>query len=170
MTILLILLIILLGSFAWAGLSTAPWVPCKSTDLDQLIKLAHLKTTEVFVDLGAGNGKTVIAAARAGATAHGYEISLIPYIIARIKIIFLPKNIRDRVFFHYKSLWNAELKNFDCIYLFLMPKILPRLVKKIQTECKPGTKIICYVWPLPKLFEKNTFQEKNRPKIYFYEV
>jgi len=170
MNLLFIIIIVLLGSFAWAGLSAAPWVPCKSNDLEQLIKLANLKPTDVFVDLGAGNGKTVIAAAHAGAIAHGYEISLIPYLIARLKILFLPKNIRSRVFFHYKSLWKVDLSKFNCIYIFLMPKIFPRLIKKIKTECKIGTKIICYVWPLSDLSEKNVFQEKNRPKIYFYEI
>lgn len=169
MNLLLLLLIILLATFAWAGLSAAPWVPCKSNDITRIFNLANLEAGKIFVDIGAGDGKTVIAAARAGTIAHGYEISLIPYIIARIKILFLPREIRRKVFFHYKSFWNVDFGNFDCIYLFLMPKIFPKLVEKIKKECKTGTKIICYVWPLPELSLKEISEENKSPKIFFYE-
>ncbi|HOX61230.1 MAG TPA: hypothetical protein PLV72_04520 [Candidatus Magasanikbacteria bacterium] len=50
-----------------------------------------------------------------------------------------------------------------------MPKIFPRLVKKIKNECTAGTKIICYVWPLPELSLKKISEEENHPKIFFYE-
>jgi SAM-dependent methyltransferase len=82
MWIFILILYIFLGTFAYAGIKAAPWFPTWSRDIDRFLKLAEIKPGQKFYDLGCGDGKLVFASAKAGATAVGYEISLLPYLIA----------------------------------------------------------------------------------------
>jgi precorrin-6B methylase 2 len=64
MSILIFLGYIIIGLFALTALSFAPWVPTKKRDIVRAIKLSGLQSGEVFYDLGCGDGRVVIEAAK----------------------------------------------------------------------------------------------------------
>lgn len=156
--LLVLILVPILATFAYASVSGAPWVPTWRRDVERFLKLAQLKPGERFYDLGCGDGRLVAAAARAGATAIGFECSLLPYILARIRCS------SARV--HYRDFWNVDLSDADVVYCFLMPKVYPKLKEKLERECKPGTRIILYVWPMAGWAVDAVDVTPRQPKLY----
>src|SRR3989339_229728 len=85
--IFLIIFFFIIVSFAYGGLLAAPYVPMWKKDVQRALDLAKIKPNETLYDLGSGDGRIIIEAARAyGAKAIGFEIALLPYIYSYVKI------------------------------------------------------------------------------------
>ncbi|OGJ50924.1 hypothetical protein A2335_03345, partial [Candidatus Peregrinibacteria bacterium RIFOXYB2_FULL_32_7] len=127
MNILLIILTLLLCSFALAAVSLAPWVPCRTKDLERIFKLAKLKKNEVFYDLGCGDGKTIFYANKHfGVKSIGLELALPMFLVCKIRQIFYRnKNIQ----FKYKNLFKENLSNANAIYVYGMKDSLKNQLK-----------------------------------------
>lgn len=162
----ILILIIILGSFAYASLRAIGWVPIWSKDVKNVIKLADIKEGEKFCDLGCGEGKVVVAAGRAGAKATGYEISILFYIIAKIRSWFS----RGKVKIRFKDFWLIDLSDMDIVFFFLIPKIYPKMKTKLQKELKPGARVIAYVWPFDDWEPEQVIKRDKAPAIYLYKI
>lgn len=163
----LLALFIVLVTYTVGALSAAPWVPARKKDIARFIKLAKIKTDERVYDLGCGDGRVLEAAARAGARATGFEISLFPYFLARLRARNLPNN-QMRVL--YKNFWRADLRDADVVYVFLMTKIFKKLTTKLIKELRPGTRVISYVFKIPGWEPVATDKIKNNVSLYLYIV
>ena len=69
--IFLFVLIVVVGTAAWAGIRAAPFVPSRGRDVQRIMRLSEIKPGETFVDCGCGDGRLVLAAAALGAQLHG---------------------------------------------------------------------------------------------------
>ena len=168
--ILLTIFFIFLLTAVYAGVRGAPWVPTKSKDLERFLKLAEFKPGDKFYDLGCGDGRLVVAAAKAGAIATGFEISLFPYLLAMLRVLFASRDVRKNIKIKFRDFWKEDLSDASVIYFFLMPKIFAKLEKKLLAELKPGAKVIVYVWPFQNWTAKKIDVYPKRPKIYLYEI
>lgn len=155
-------------TFVWAGKQGAPWVPSKSEDIDRFLSLTHLQPGQVFYDIGCGDGRFVSAAARAGARAYGFDISLLPYLLAKLRCLLSKTGARCHI--SYRNFWSTDLRDADVVYFFLMPKIYPRLKEKFERELKPGTKVVAYVWPIDGWTPVQISDVPNKPKLFLYEI
>ncbi|MDO8496028.1 MAG: methionine biosynthesis protein MetW [bacterium] len=165
MWILALILFIFLGSFAYAGMLAAPWFPTWSRDIERFLKLAEIKPGQKFYDLGCGDGKLVFAAAGAGAEAVGFEISLLPYLIA-ISRSFYVQNAK----IIFKDFWKQNLSDADVVYIFLTPKVNPRAKEKLEHELKKGAKVIAYTWPIEGWQLTKTDLTPGQPPMYLYSM
>lgn len=157
--IVALIFIPILATFAYASVSSAPWVPTWRRDVERFLKLAQLKPSERFYDLGCGDGRLVRAAANAGAIAIGFECSILPYVLAKLRV-GRSGSVR------YANFWSADLSDADVVYCFLMPKVYPKLKEKLERECKPGTRIILYVWPMEGWAVDVADVAPGQPKLY----
>ena len=137
--------LILLSSFAYGGLRGAPWVPTWKKDMDVLKELARIEKGERVYDLGCGDGRVVAAMARNGANAFGYEISILPYVMARARVLLGGVNNCEIVFGDF---WKKDVGDADLVFFFLLPKFYPRLKDKMERELKKGTRVIAYTWAM----------------------
>ncbi len=160
-----IILFVFLGTFAYAGVLAAPWFPTWSRDIERFLKLAQIKPGERFYDLGCGDGKLVFAAAGAGAKATGFEISLLPYLIA----ISRSKYINNSEI-KFKDFWKQNLSDADVVYLFLTPKVNPQAKIKLEKELRKGARVIAYTWPIDGWQPVMTDIPKDQPAMYLYEL
>ncbi len=165
---IIIILLAIFGTFAYAGYKGAPWVPTRRDDLTTIIDTLKLTKESVFYDIGCGDGRLVIAAAEQSARATGLEISLLPYLLAQIRRLFSPA--RSRVQIRYKNLWHTDLTDATHIYFFLMPEMFPRLMAKLKKELKPGSIAVSYVWPLPQWVPTQTIKRDKQPTLYLYTI
>lgn len=161
----LLILLIFLFTFIYASMRAAPWVPMHGKDVERVIKLADIKPWMRMYDLGCGDARVVCAAARAGAHATGFEVSLLPYLIAHV-CCALQKNKNARI--RFRDFWRADLRGADVVYFFLMPKIYPKLKEKLERELKPGAKVIAYVWPMHGWTPTAVDRISGRPTLYVY--
>ena len=134
-------------SFAYAASCGAPWVPTWKKDFDRIIKLADLKSGEIFVELGCGNARVCRAvASRSDALVIGVELSALQFFIA-----WIHSKLSGRKNIHIKfgNAFHQDLKQVDVLYMFLMPETYEKIRAKLEKEMKPGSRVITYVWPIP---------------------
>lgn len=167
--ITLLILTIFLISFAIAGESAAPWVPARKHDVGRFLTAGKVKAGDVVYDLGCGDGRLVAGATTLGAAGRGFEISLLPYLLATIRGLFLKKH-RGEYAISFRNFWKVPLGEADVVFLFLMPKVLGKMKEKIQREAKPGTRIVSYVWPLPGLEVTKVNNKEQSPTLYTYVI
>jgi len=142
------LLFILPLSMFIAAISFAPWVPSLPKDFSRAFHLVNLKPGERFYDLGCGDGRTVAYAAKHfKAKATGIELAFPLFVAAWIRIWL--SNEQQRADIKFGNLFKHNLADADAIYVYGMPSELAgRLRKKLESECKPGTRVISYVFEI----------------------
>lgn len=125
-----------------------PFVTTSSDKIKTLIQLTECKKGGKVVDLGSGDGRVVIALARAGFDVVGYEIrkELVERSLQKIAALGLDKQIT----IYHQSFWDAHLSEFDLIYIYGMQSMLARLEEKLEIEMKVGAKFISNIFPLPR--------------------
>lgn len=133
--------------FFYALIFGAPYVPIPKYGLEKMIEFAAIKPGQKAVDLGSGDGRIMIAMAKAGAIVHGYEVN--PVLVWWTKWKIKKEGLEGKAFVHLKSFWNEDLSSFDIVTLFGIRKIMPRLEKKLDKELKPGAKIISFGFTFP---------------------
>jgi len=158
------------GSAAWAGWRAAPFVPTRQRDVERMLRLSQLKAGEVVYDLGAGDGRYVVTAAKHyQARAVGYEISLLPYLVGRLRIWRARQGSRATMrlqdFFHH------DLSQADVVVCFLTPAAMQKLSLKFARELRPGTRIVSYAFPMHD--RKEILKDKPNPgtmAVYVYTI
>lgn len=132
---------------ALAFYSAAPNIATHGDDVSRMLALARPKPGELWLDLGSGDGRVVIAAAGAGARAVGCELNPLLVLVARTRIRFLGLGERAQV--RWASLWGFDVAGADVVSMYLMPRAMRRLRPKIEAQAKPGCRIVSNQFALP---------------------
>jgi len=114
------------------------WVPTPQATVDKMLDLAKVTSNDFVIDLGAGNGITVITAAKRGATAMGVEFN--PEMVALARRLASEAGVSGKATFVEGDLFEVDLSKASVITLFLLPDINERLRPKLL-DLKPGTRI-----------------------------
>ncbi len=147
--------------------SAAPFFPSPKTIMRQAMQEMSLKKGEIFYDLGAGTGTSIIVADKEfGANATGSEINLLPYLIAHLKI-FLS---RSRAKMKFENLFQQNISDADVVFCFLTRQTMKKLEPKFKKELKSGTRIACYTFPLPTMKPERIIPVHGDWKIYLYKT
>ncbi|MBK8065217.1 MAG: class I SAM-dependent methyltransferase [Betaproteobacteria bacterium] len=131
-----------------------PYVPTPWVILDEMIKLADIKPTDTLYDLGSGDGRLVIAAAkRHGARGVGveYQAKLVEYSRVQAR----REGVAQRVRFVQGDLFRSDLGPASVVTLYLLPRFVERLVPKLRAELAPGSRVVSHdyalnPWPAEK--------------------
>jgi len=115
------------------------WVPTSDALVETMLNMAQLKPEDVLIDLGSGDGRTVIAAAKRGATAHGIEYN--PDMVALSKARAAEAGVADRATFEAADLFTSDFTKATVITMFLLPDINLRLRPQIL-DLAPGTRVV----------------------------
>ncbi len=167
MLIFALILLVITLTYAYGAKSAAPWVPMRADDLGRVLKiLQQFPEVKKVVELGAGDGRLLALTAQSGYVSEGYEISLLPYVIAQVRKFKRHLNYT----IHYRSFWGANLSSANAVYFFLMPQILEKTKAKLLSELKPGSLVLSYTWGLPGLTPVLIDIVPERPKIFVYKV
>lgn len=118
-----------------------PYVPTTEQAVEAMLKLADIKKTDVVYDLGCGDGRIVIAAAKSFG-AHGVGIDINPVRINEAKENAKKAGVQDLVRFEENDLFEADIRQATVVTLFLLPNINLKLRPKLLADLKPGTRIV----------------------------
>jgi hypothetical protein len=114
------------------------WVPTPQVTVDKMLELTGVTASDYVIDLGSGNGITVITAAKKGATALGVEFN--PEMVALSQRLAREAGVSHKATFVQGDLFEAELSKATVITLFLLPDINLKLRPKLL-DLKPGTRV-----------------------------
>src|SRR4029453_9987339 len=115
------------------------WVPTPQAVVDKMLAMAHVTKSDVVYDLGSGDGRTVISAAKLGARAYGIEYN--PDMVTLSQNNAKAAGVADRATFEKADLFETDLSKANVITMFLLPSINLKLRPKIL-DLKPGTRIV----------------------------
>jgi SAM-dependent methyltransferase len=118
-----------------------PYVPTTEEAVDAMLKLADVKKTDVVYDLGCGDGRIVIAAAK-NLGARGVGIDINPVRIAEARENAKKAGVEKLVRFEENDLFLADIHEASVVTLFLLPTINMKLRPKLLKDLKPGTRIV----------------------------
>ena len=120
-----------------------PFVPTPAEAVSAMLKLAGVKKDDVVYDLGSGDGRIVIAAARQYG-ARGVGIDIDPARIAEGERNAAAAGVATRVRFVRQDLFDADIRDATVVTLYLLPRLNQRLRPKLLAELKPGTRVVSY--------------------------
>ena len=108
-----------------------------------MLKLAELKSGEVFFDLGAGDGRTVIMAAKAfGARSVGIELR--EDLAKRAINVIQDNGLSDRVTIVNGDMFNVDLSSADVVFLYLTTSANEKIKPKMEAELKEGVRVVSH--------------------------
>src|SRR3989344_7823748 len=140
-TTLVIVTGILIGcgfGLSWFAGSDAPYVPTKMEKAIKLLKILNLRKGQKFYELGSGDGRVVLEAARLGVDSLGIDQSWMRVIWSKLQThrFHLP-NAK----FKHGNIFNEDLSKADVVYIYLLPKGIIKLSPKLKKELKKGSLI-----------------------------
>jgi SAM-dependent methyltransferase len=147
LTVRSLALLVLFTSFAVAQRSQSkheldvPYVPTTEAAVKAMLKLAEVKRTDIVYDLGCGDGRIVIAAAKEYG-AHGVGIDINPERVQEAKENAAKAGVGNLVRFEENDLFDADIHEATVVTLFLLNSVNVRLRPKLLKDLKPGTRIV----------------------------
>jgi tRNA G37 N-methylase Trm5 len=144
------------------------FVPTPQEVVDEMLRIADVKKGDVLYDLGSGDGRIPVTAAKKfGVRAVGIDID--PQRIAEANENARRNGVTDLVKFRNENLFKADFREATVVTLYLLPDLNEKLRPKLWAELKPGTRIVSHQ------FEMGSWQpekkvELNGRTIYFWTV
>jgi SAM-dependent methyltransferase len=115
------------------------WVPTTPMILERMLRMAQVTPRDLVVDLGSGDGRIAIAAAKdVGARARGLEYN--PDMVELSKRDAIKAGVADRVSFEQADIFKADFSNATVVTMYLLPN-LNRDLRPILLKMKPGTRV-----------------------------
>ncbi len=118
-----------------------PFVPTTEQAVDAMLKLAHVSKADTVYDLGCGDGRIVIAAAKSYG-AHGVGIDINPERIKEARENAKKAGVENLVRFEEQDLFEADIRPATVVTLFLLSSVNLKLRPKLMSDLKPGTRVV----------------------------
>jgi ribosomal protein L11 methylase PrmA len=124
-------------------LPDVPYVPTHEKVVAEMLKVAGVGTKDVLYDLGSGDGRIVITAARQfGTRGVGYDID--PVRVEEARANAKKAGVADRVTFSQEDIFVADIREATVVTLYLLPDVNLRLRPKLLADLRPGTRVVSH--------------------------
>ena len=145
------------------------YVPTPQSVVDAMLKLAHVTSADVVYDLGSGDGRIPITAARKyGARGVGIEID--PNRMRQAADNLVEAGVGDRVRFLTQDLFEADISEATVVTLFLLPRLNLRLAPKLKRELRSGTRVVSHQFDMGEEWPPEQSQDVNGLMIYLWTI
>lgn len=154
---------------AWNLTLDALWQPTDRVTVRRILSLAQVQEEERVVDLGCGDGRIVIAAAKEfHAQALGVEID--PFRVFYARMWALLAGVRDRVRIVHGNMYAQDLTSVDVVILFLSATSNFKLQTKLRRELAGGARVVSYYHPMWGWTPDETGEARDGYPIYLYRM
>lgn len=145
------------------------YIPTPQPVVDAMLELAQVKRSDIVYDLGSGDGRIVITAARKyGARGVGIEID--PALVKSASENAAAAGVSDRVRFVRQDLFTADISRATVVTLYLLQSINERLRPKLVRELKPGTRIVSHVFNMGPEWAPERTVTVERDRIFLWSI
>lgn len=161
---------------AYAGWIGAPYAPTRLAAVKKAFDYIRLGEGDTLIDLGAGDGKIVRAAAARGAAARGIELSPIMWAVAWFWTLFFTPpvkgertGVRPRIIFG--NFYQTTLADATIIFAFLMPATMPRVRQWLASQSVPrGKYFLAYAFPFKEVVPLHVVKVAKCAPVYIYHL
>lgn len=162
MEILILIVVLIVMMFAAVLLYGAPYLPTLSNNVETALDLLDLKKGQTMLELGCGDGRMLVAAARREIHSVGYELNPVLYLYARIRTL----RYKNYVSVKFGNYWTKKWPKADGMYVFLLERYMNKLDNKIvQYANKKSFKLVSFAF---KIEGKKPAKESSGMFLYKY--
>ena len=157
----------------------APYAATPESVVTAMLEVAGVRPGDVVVDLGSGDGRLVIAAAKEFG-ARGYGVDIDPVLVSYATRRAEEAGVAERARFYQRDLFKTDLADASVVTIYLLPTIMDRVAAKLAAELKPGTRVVTHDYVLPgwrvdrvkvvEAPEKDEITGTRRASIYLFTV
>jgi SAM-dependent methyltransferase len=163
---LFFLVMLFLMSTIWTNSRGAPWVPTPRAVVRRMLSLAAVRPGEVVYDLGCGDARVLVAAARRfGARGVGVEIDVSRFLWSLARIA--ASGLWGRVRLVRGDLFRQDLREADVVVTYLLQDTNDRLQTKLLQELRPGARVVSNTFTFPGLELAGSDEEY---RLYLYRI
>jgi hypothetical protein len=148
-----------------------PYVPTHERIVAEMLKVAKVGKNDVLYDLGSGDGRIVITAAKKFGT-RGVGVDIDPVRVKEARENAAKAGVTDRVKFLQQDLFETDIREATVVTLYLLPEVNLRLRPKLLTELKPGTRVVSHNYDMGDWTPLKTLQVRvpEDHTIYYWVV
>ena len=147
-------------SWAWDD-GTVPFVVSPEEVVDRMLRIADVGADDYLIDLGSGDGRIVIGAAKRGARALGIDID--PTLVAKGRENAAAAGVSDQTEFIAQDLFDTDLSRASVVTMYLLPEVNLRLRPKLLA-LKPGTRLVSHDWNMGEWEPDETIELRTPEK------
>ncbi len=125
-----------------------PWVPTREELLDIVMRLANVKSEDVFYDLGCGDGRVVLKAVKEGVK-KAVCVEINPMLIERAKENAKSLNVLNKIEFVNEDFFKTNLSEASVVYMYLLTSVNKALRPKLEAELKDGARVVTLDFEIP---------------------
>jgi precorrin-6B methylase 2 len=143
-----LLCLVLAAGAASAQERFSPFVPSEQENVERMLKLAELRDDDVVVDLGSGDGRIVLTAARMNSKLRGWGVDIDQKLVNESNAEAKKLGFADRVQFFHRNAFDADLRDATVIAMWLWPEMQRLLRPLILAQARPGARVVTNIWDL----------------------
>jgi len=163
----------MMAAGVWLGQSRAEpdviYVPTPQPVVDAMLDIAKVTASDVVYDLGSGDGRIVITAAKKYG-ARGVGIEMDPALIRKSNESAAAAGVAGRVRFVTQDLFTADIHEATVVTLYLLQSINERLRPKLIRELKPGTRVVSHMFNMGPEWPPEKTLEVEQSRVFFWTI
>ncbi|XP_032388942.1 ATP synthase subunit C lysine N-methyltransferase [Etheostoma spectabile] len=133
-----------------------PFVPATTAQVENVLGVLRARSG-TLVDIGSGDGRIVIAAAKHGFQASGFELN--PWLVWYSRYKALREGVHRSTSFHISDLWKVSFAQYSNVVIFGVPQMMDQLELKLASELPSTAKVVACRFPFPTWVPENTAGE-----------
>ena len=147
----------------------SPIVPSAEENVERMLKLARLRHGDTVIDLGSGDGRVVIGAAKLNPGVRGIGVDLDAKLVRESNAAAEEAGVAGRVRFLHRNVFDADLSKVDVIFMWLFPELQRLLRTKILAEARPGTRVVTNLWDMGS-WPADEIDDDQKTKVHLWVV
>jgi ubiquinone/menaquinone biosynthesis C-methylase UbiE len=145
------------------------YVPTPHEIVNRMLDVARVRTGDVVYDLGCGDGRMVIAAAKEFGT-RGVGVDLDPRRIREARANAKAAGVEDLVTFKVGDMFETDIGEATVVMLYLLPELNRRLMPKLQSELRPGARVVSHDFDMGKDWPPEKYIKLGTSGIYLWTI
>jgi precorrin-6B methylase 2 len=157
------------GAHSAQAVPDVAYIPTPQPVVEAMLEAADVKETDVVYDLGSGDGRIVITAAKKY-RARGVGIELDPALVKKATENAAAAGVADRVRFITANVFDADIREASVVTLYLLQSINERLRPRLVRELKPGTRVVSHVFNMGPEWPPEKKLMVDRSPVYVWTI
>ena len=145
------------------------FVPTPHQIVDRMLDVAGVRTGDVVYDLGCGDGRMVIAAAKKFAT-RGVGVDLDPKRIREARANAKKQGVEHLVTFEVGDMFKTDISEATVVMLYLLPELNRRLKPKLLSELRPGARVVSHDFDMGKEWPPDEYIKLGTSGVYLWRI